>query len=82
MIIFLNLLPTNIFALADTCVLLLKIIGQVVTVLGSEISENFLTSLSSLIISADIDVRIHICDVLDSVSSNDLSFLTMVMQAS
>ncbi|KAL1533475.1 small subunit processome component 20 isoform X1 [Salvia divinorum] len=61
----------------DTCDHVLKIIGRVVTVLGSEISEKILSSLSPLLISADLGIRSSICDVLDIVASKDSSLLTL-----
>ena len=77
-----NLLPTNVFSLADTCDHVLKIIGRVVTVLGGGISKKILSSLSPLLISADLGIRSSICDVLDIVASSDCSLLTLVMQSS
>ncbi|KAG6388566.1 hypothetical protein SASPL_149995 [Salvia splendens] len=61
----------------DTCDHALKIIGRVVTVLGSGISKKILSSLSPLLISADLGIRSSICDVLDIVASSDSSLLTL-----
>ncbi|KAG6399207.1 hypothetical protein SASPL_140683 [Salvia splendens] len=62
---------------SDTCVHVLDIICRVVTVLGSGISKKILASLSPLLISADMDVCKHICNVLNAVASNDSSLLTL-----
>ncbi|XP_042033869.1 small subunit processome component 20 homolog [Salvia splendens] len=61
----------------DTCDHVLKIIGRVVTLLGSGISKKILSSLSPLLISADLGIRSSICDVLDIVASSDSSLLTL-----
>ncbi|KAG6388570.1 hypothetical protein SASPL_149999 [Salvia splendens] len=61
----------------DACDHVLKIIGRVVTVLGSGISKKILSSLSPLLISADLGIRSSICDVLDIVASSDSSLLTL-----
>ncbi|XP_047962589.1 small subunit processome component 20 homolog isoform X2 [Salvia hispanica] len=61
----------------DTCDHVLKIIGRVVTVLGGGISKKILSSLSPLLISADLGIRSSICDVLDIVASSDCSLLTL-----
>ncbi|XP_047962279.1 small subunit processome component 20 homolog [Salvia hispanica] len=62
---------------SDTCVHVLEIIGRVVTVLDSAISKKIWTSLSSLLISADMDVRMHTCNVLNAVASNDASLVPL-----
>ncbi|KAK6117565.1 hypothetical protein DH2020_048693 [Rehmannia glutinosa] len=61
----------------DTCVDVLQIIRQVVTILGSGSSKKVLDSITPLLISADLAVRNSICDVLDAVSANDSSVLIL-----
>ncbi|KAG8377667.1 hypothetical protein BUALT_Bualt08G0056700 [Buddleja alternifolia] len=61
----------------DTCIEILQIIHQVVGVLGSESSRQILKSITPLLISADLAVRITICDVLDAVAVNDSSVLKL-----
>lgn len=80
-IVFMGLLLTSAAALVDTCVNVLQIIRQVVTVLGSGSSKKLLNSISPLLISADLAVRNSICDVLDAVALKDASLSILVMQA-
>ncbi|KAL7121582.1 hypothetical protein ACP275_02G190700 [Erythranthe tilingii] len=61
----------------DTCVDILQIVREVVTVLESGISENIIKSITPLLISAGLPVRNSICDVLDAVAANDSSVLIL-----
>ncbi|KAK4356825.1 hypothetical protein RND71_022435 [Anisodus tanguticus] len=49
----------------------LRIIKDIVEPLGSESSKKIVKSVSPLVISAGLDVRTSICDVLDAVAAND-----------
>ncbi|KAL8494904.1 hypothetical protein ACS0TY_019169 [Phlomoides rotata] len=62
---------------SDTCVDVLQIIRQVVTLLGSASSKEILNSITPLLISADLAVRNSICDVLDAVAANDSSMFIL-----
>ncbi|XP_060178660.1 uncharacterized protein LOC132608895 isoform X2 [Lycium barbarum] len=57
----------------DICVGTLQIIKDIVEPLGSESSKKIVKSVSPLVISAGLDVRTSICDVLDAVAANDSS---------
>ncbi|MCD9558563.1 U3 snoRNP protein [Datura stramonium] len=57
----------------EMCVGTLQIIKDIVEPLGSESSKKIVKSVSPLIISAGLDVRTSICDVLDAVAVNDSS---------
>nr|XP_018626916.1 small subunit processome component 20 homolog isoform X2 [Nicotiana tomentosiformis] len=57
----------------EICVGTLQIIKHIVEPLGSESSKKIVKSVSPLVISAGLDVRTSICDVLDAVAVNDSS---------
>lgn len=57
----------------EICVDTLQIIKDIVEPLGSESSKKIVKSVSPLVISAGLDVRTSICDVLDAVAVNDSS---------
>ncbi|KAG5588462.1 hypothetical protein H5410_048896 [Solanum commersonii] len=57
----------------EICVGTLQIIKDIVEPLGSESSKKIVKSVSPLVISAGLDVRTSICDVLDAVAGNDSS---------
>lgn len=57
----------------EICVGSLQIIKDIVEPLGSESSKKIVKSVSPLVISAGLDVRTSICDVLDAVAENDSS---------
>ncbi|GER48680.1 small subunit processome component 20-like protein [Striga asiatica] len=61
----------------DTCIDILQMIRQLVTVMGSGSSKKVLISITPLLISAGLVVRNSICDVLDSVAANDSSVLIL-----
>lgn len=69
----LSFLKLLFFLLAEICVGTLQIIKDIVEPLGSESSKKIVKSVSPLIISADLDVRSSICDVLDAVAVHDSS---------
>lgn len=76
-----DLSQIEVVALVDTCVDVLQIIRQVVTVQGSGSSKKILNSMTPLLISAGLAVRNSICDVLDAVAANDSSLFILVIQA-
>lgn len=57
----------------EICVGTLQIIKDIVEPLGRESSKKIVKSVSPLVISAGLDVRTAICDVLDAVAANDSS---------
>ncbi|KAM3327222.1 small subunit processome component 20 isoform X1 [Capsicum chacoense] len=57
----------------EICVGTLQIIKDIVEPLGSESSKKIIKSISPLVISASLDARTSICDVLDAVAANDSS---------
>ncbi|XP_073295585.1 uncharacterized protein [Primulina huaijiensis] len=61
----------------DTCIDVLKIVQQVVKVLESGSSKKILHSITPLLISSGLVVRIAICDVLDAIAVKDSSVLTL-----
>lgn len=69
------------FLLAEICVGTLQIIKHIVEPLGSESSKKIVKSVSPLVISAGLDVRTSICDVLDAVAVNDSSVHPAVVLA-
>lgn len=66
-------LRLRFFLVAEICVGSLQIIKDIVEPLGSESSKKIVKSVSPLVISAGLDVRTSICDVLDAVAENDSS---------
>jgi U3 small nucleolar RNA-associated protein 20 len=67
-----------VFHLPDSCVDILQIIQHVVKVVGSESSEKIITSVSPLLTSAGLEVRVAVCDVLNALSESDISVLAVV----
>ncbi|CAN4120834.1 unnamed protein product [Withania somnifera] len=57
----------------EICVGTLQILKDIVESLGSESSKKIVKSVSPLVISAGLDVRTAICDVLDALAANDSS---------
>ncbi|KAK3010833.1 hypothetical protein RJ639_012410 [Escallonia herrerae] len=58
---------------SDECVETLHVIQHIIPVLGNECSGKILKTVSPLLISAGLDIRLSICDLLDTLSRNDNS---------
>lgn len=50
-----------------------------VTVLGSGSNKKILNSITPILISASLDVRISLCDLLDTIAANDSSMYMLVI---
>ncbi|XP_051119137.1 uncharacterized protein LOC127243259 [Andrographis paniculata] len=57
----------------DICIDVLQIIRHVVTVLGSGSNRRILNSITPLLISSGLDVRIAICGLLETIAADDSS---------
>ncbi|XP_059666315.1 uncharacterized protein LOC132312087 [Cornus florida] len=53
----------------------LQVIRNIVPVLGNENTAKIVNAVSPLLISAGLDVRVSICDLLDTLGENDTSLL-------
>ncbi|KAJ7955379.1 Small subunit processome component 20-like protein [Quillaja saponaria] len=58
---------------SDVCIEAIQVIRDIIPVLGSGITTKILKSVSSLLISAELDMRLCICDLLDALAENDAS---------
>ncbi|KAA8534172.1 hypothetical protein F0562_031635 [Nyssa sinensis] len=61
--------------ISDAHVEALQVIRHIIPVLQNESTAKILNAVSPLLISAGLDVRISICDLLDALSGNDSSVL-------
>ncbi|XP_050219970.1 uncharacterized protein LOC126670312 [Mercurialis annua] len=57
------------------CVECLQIIRDIIPLLGNESSHKTLNAISPLLISAELDMRLNICDLLDALAKTDPSVL-------
>lgn len=73
--ILLPLLAKRSQKISDSCVDILQIIQHVVKVVGSEISEKIISSVSPLLTFAQLEVRTAVCSVLTALSESDSSVL-------
>lgn len=73
-----TLLMNNLLYITDELVEILHVIQHIVQVSGSGTSTKIVNSISPLLISAGPDIRLCICDLLETVSHNDPSTLTVV----
>lgn len=62
---------------SDAHVETLQVIQHIIQVLGSETTAKILSTVSPLLISAGPDVRLSICDLLNTHSQNDSSVLSV-----
>lgn len=58
---------------------ILQIIQDVVKVVGREISEKIISSVSPLLTFAQLEVRTAVCNVLTALSESDSSVLIVVL---
>ncbi|KAK2988996.1 hypothetical protein RJ640_013987 [Escallonia rubra] len=64
---------------SDECVETLHVIQHIIPVLGNECSGKILKTVSPLLISAGLDIRLSICNLLDTLSRNDNSAHSVVV---
>lgn len=57
----------------------LQVIRVIVPLLRSGNTGNILKAISPFLVSAELDMRLSICDVLDALSKNDLDVLLVVI---
>lgn len=67
---------------SDLCISVLQIIRNVVPFVGSEISEKVISSLSPLLTSVGLEIRLSICDVFNSLAQSDSSVLIVAKMLS
>ncbi|KAK9281533.1 hypothetical protein L1049_004436 [Liquidambar formosana] len=60
---------------SDVCGKAVQVIRDIIPVLGSETTATILNSVSPLLISAEQDMRLSICDLLDGLAETDPSVL-------
>lgn len=58
---------------SDVCVEALKILKEVIPVLGCENTSKILKAVSPILISARLDVRLSVCDLFDALAESDSS---------
>lgn len=57
----------------------LQVIRHIMPLLGSESTSKILSTISPLVISGGQDVRLSICDLLDTLAGTDSSVLAVVI---
>ncbi|XP_020226475.1 small subunit processome component 20 homolog isoform X2 [Cajanus cajan] len=62
---------------SDVWVEILQIIQNIIPILGDGNTTKILSAVSPLYISAELDMRLRICDLLDSLVSSDASVLSV-----
>ncbi|GAV59009.1 LOW QUALITY PROTEIN: DRIM domain-containing protein, partial [Cephalotus follicularis] len=62
---------------SDVCTEAMQVIRDIVPVLGSESTSKILNGVSSLLVSAELDMRLCICDLLDAVAKTDPSVVVV-----
>ena len=72
-------MKTCFFFLTDACVEALQVIRDIIPVSGSETSPKILNAVSPLLISAGLDMRLAICDLLGVLAKTDPSVLSVVI---
>ncbi|KAK9288950.1 hypothetical protein L1049_017421 [Liquidambar formosana] len=65
----------NLLTLDNVCGEAVQVIRDIIPVLGSETTATILNSVSPLLISAERDMRLSICDLLDGLAETDPSVL-------
>ncbi|KAF8392350.1 hypothetical protein HHK36_022692 [Tetracentron sinense] len=63
---------------SDECMEGLQVIRGIIPVLGSETTGKILNAVSPLLISAGLDMRLCICNLLDTIAENDPSVVFLV----
>lgn len=67
--------------LVDVCIEVLQVIQNIIPILGNGSTAKILSAVSPLYISAELDMRLRICDLLDVLVASDASVLTVVILA-
>lgn len=65
--------------LTDACVEALQVIRDIIPVSGSATSPRILNAVSPLLISAGLDVRLAVCDLIGVLAETDPSLLSVVI---
>lgn len=64
--------------MVDVCMGALQILRDIVPALQSETNTKILKAITPILISAQRDVRLSICDLLDALAEKDSSIRSMV----
>lgn len=64
---------------ADECLEGLRVIQRILPVVGGEITGKILNAVHPLLLSSGLEIRLAICDILDCLAVNDLSFAFLVI---
>ncbi|RHN69146.1 hypothetical protein MtrunA17_Chr3g0121561 [Medicago truncatula] len=62
---------------SDVCIEVLQVIQNIIPILGNGSTAKILSAVSPLYISAELDMRLRICDLLDVLVASDASVLTV-----
>lgn len=65
--------------MVDVCVEALQILKEIVPALQSESNTKILNAVSPILISAQRDLRLSICDLLNVLAEDDPSLRSMVI---
>lgn len=57
----------------------MQVIQEIVPALGSDSTKKVLTAVSPLLASVELDMRLSICHLLDSLAEADPTILSMVL---
>lgn len=60
----------------------MQVIREIVPVLGSDSTKKVLTAVSPLLTSVELEMRLSICHLLDSLAEADPTILSMVLYLS
>lgn len=78
----LNFFFKILFLLADLCSEAVQVFRDIIPVLGSDSTKTILNAVSPLLTSVELDMRLSICDLLDSLAEVDPSILLVVILVS
>ncbi|XP_045811204.1 small subunit processome component 20 homolog isoform X1 [Trifolium pratense] len=62
---------------SDVCIEVLQVIQNIIPILGNGSTAKILSAVSPLYISAELDMRLRICDLLDVLVASDASVLSV-----
>ncbi|KAJ4846039.1 hypothetical protein Tsubulata_002554 [Turnera subulata] len=77
---FLSILLSRLAATvkdSDVCAEYLRVVRDIIPLSGSAVSSKILSTITPLLVSAGLDMRLSICDLLDALGSTDPSVLPM-----
>ncbi|XVF29034.1 hypothetical protein REPUB_Repub15cG0084600 [Reevesia pubescens] len=62
---------------SDICIEAIQVIRDIIPVLGSERTAEILNAVAPLLISAKLDIRVFLCDLLEALAGSDSSVLVV-----